>query len=137
MNPAKTKSIDFITGYVYKSIEYNCAKNTKAFKDIPDDGYRYEVEFPKVWIGGEPRGPVTGVGFGLTMQAILNGIEDAFNSTFNRDVNNFKLQLSWGQANNPAYVAIQSYLVKDRPKKMTVTEIERALGYRVEIVSEG
>ena len=137
MNPAKIKSIDFITGYVYKSIEYNCAINTKAFKDIPDDGYRYEVEFPKVWIGGEPRVPVTGVSFGITMQAVLNGIEDAFNSTFNSNVNNFKLHLSWGQANNPAYVSIQSHIVKDRPKKMTVTEIERALGYRVEIVSEG
>lgn len=136
MNPAKIKSADFIAGYVYKSIEYNCATNTKAFKEIPDEGYKSELTFPKVWIGGDCRESIDNTGFRIKMEDILTTIERVFNNTFNSNTNPLKLHLNWGEADTSAHVAIQYRLVKDTPKKMTVAEIEQKLGYRIEIVRE-
>ncbi len=136
MNPAKIKSADFIAGYVYKSIEYNCATNTKAFKEIPDEGYKNEMTFPKVWIGGDPRESIDSTVFTIKMEGILTEIERVFNNTFNCNTNHMKLNLNWGEAGVSSHVAIQYYLVKDTPRKMTVAEIEEKLGYRVEIVKE-
>lgn len=136
MNPAKIKHSEFIAGYVYKSIEYNCATNTNVFKEIPDDGYKNELVFPKVWIGGDYRESIDSTGFRIKMEGILTTIEQVFNNTFNSNTNHLKLHLNWGESDAAGHVAIQYRLVKDRPKKMTVQQVEEALGYRIEIVSD-
>lgn len=136
MNLAKIKSADFIAGYVYKSVEYNCATNTKAFKDIPEEGYKNDIAIPKVWIGGDYKELIDSTDFQVKMESILNEIREVFDTTFNSNAKHMKLILAWGQANSPGHVVVQYCLIKDEPKKMTVAEIEEQLGYRIEIVRE-
>ena len=130
----KVKSSDFIAGYCYKSIEYSTAKGTNAFKDIPEDGFASDVVFPKVWVGGKPKEDISNTCFRLKMEDVMQSITDAFVSTFGS-----KLQLiaSWTEykdANN--HISINYRVVKQLPKRMTVAEIEKKLGYKIEIISE-
>ena len=126
MNTSMTrvKSSDFIAGYCYKSIEYATAKGTNAFKEIPDDGFVGDAVFPKVWVGGKHNEDVENAAFS-------NKMEDA---TYGK---HFQLLARWEQyAFGRANIAINYRILKQEPKKMTVTEIEKALGYKIEIVSE-
>ena len=130
----KVKSSDFIAGYCYKSIEYSTAKGTNAFKDIPEDGFASNIAFPKVWVGGNPKEDISNTCFRLKLEDVMQSITDAFVSTFGS-----KLQFiaSWGDYEYAkAHITINYRVVKQLPKKMTVAEIEKKLGYKIEIVSE-
>lgn len=136
MNEAitKVKSSDFLAGYCYKSIVHSTAKETNAFKDIPEDGYVSDVVFPKAWVGGKSKEDISNTCFRLKMEDVMQSITNAFVSTFSS-----KLQLiaSWTEYENAeSHISINYRVVKQLPKRMTVAEIEKKLGYKIEIVSE-
>ncbi len=131
----KVKSSEFIAGYAYKSIEYNCSVNTQGLRDIPQEGYSNDVVFPKVWVSGVHKS-VIDTSFSLKMDDVIARIISAFYSTFSSKY--ATLVVSWGTYDKqPNHVQIQYKLLKSSPKRMTVEQIEKELGYKVEIVSEG
>ena len=136
MNTSMTrvKSSDFIAGYCYKSIEYATAKGTNAFKEIPDDGFVGDAVFPKVWVGGKHDEDVENAAFSNKMEDVMQQLTDTFVATYGK---HFQLLARWEEyAFGRANIAINYRILKQEPKKMTVTEIEKALGYKIEIVSE-
>ncbi len=134
MNPNRVKTSEFIAGYCYKSIENATAKGTKAFKEIPDDGFVSEAVFPKVWVGGVPLANIELTPFRLKMEEVMQSVTNAFESVFG---NNLQLIASWTDYEYAkAHISINYRVVKKMPKKMTVAEIEKKLGYKIEIVSD-
>ena len=134
MNPNRVKTSEFIAVYCYKSIEYSTAKGTNTFKDIPEDGFASDVAFPKVWVSGKPKEDISNTCFRLKMEDVMQSITNAFVATFGS-----KLQLiaSWTEYEYAkTHITVNYRVVKQLPKKMTVAEIEKKLGYKIEIVSE-
>ena len=64
------------------------------------------------------------------MQSVTNAFESVFG-------NNLQLIASWTDYEYAkAHISINYRVVKKMPKKMTVAEIEKKLGYKIEIVSD-
>ena len=130
----KWKTADFIAGYVYRAIEYTASKNTNCFRSVPSNGFASDVCFPKVWVGGKHNEDVENAAFSNKMEDVMQQLTDAFVATYGK---HFQLLARWEEyAFGRANIAINYRILKQEPKKMTVTEIEKALGYKIEIVSE-
>lgn len=133
----KAMSVDFIAGYIYRAIQYASSKETKGFKEfITDEGFVDEVVIPKVWICGYHNQTSEVLGFRTKVNSVIKALEKAFSIMYAAD--NIKLITNWEDAYRPAanHIVIHYRVYKHSPKKMTVSEIEKALGYKVEIVSE-
>lgn len=130
----KWKTADFIAGYVYRAIEYIAANNTNCFLSVPDSGFAGDVCFPKVWVGGKHNEDVENSAFGIKMEDVMQKLTDAFVAAYGQHL---QLLASWEEyAYGRANIVINYRILKREPRKMTVNEIEKALGYKVEIVSE-
>lgn len=123
----KKKSIDWISAYVFNNVENKC------FKALQHN----------VWDTEVIQTPIPKVLFGLTAtksdevtitedvkkelhESILNDCNEIFFDRFQFTINIYpKNQYIWIEIS-----------AKRKPKKMTLEEIEHALGYKVEIISE-
>ena len=130
----KVKPSDFIAGYCYKTIEYSTAKGTHAFNDIPEEGFASDLIFPTAWIRGKSKDDISDVCFRAKMEDVMQSLTDTFVSTFGSKLQFVGFWTEYSYNNN--HVAINYRVVKQVPKKMTVSEIEKKLGYKIEIVSE-
>lgn len=133
----KAMSVDFIAGYIYRAIQYTTAKETKGFKEfVTDGGFVNEVVIPKVWICGYHNHTTEQLGFRTKVNFVMETLQKAFDIMYCAD--GIKLIATWEDSYRPAsnHLVINYRVYKHSPKKMTVSEIEKALGYKVEIVSE-
>lgn len=130
MTVDKTMNVEFITGYAFKAIENYVAKETDAFRNIPDCGVQGDVVFPKVWVNES----FDHRGFELKMESVMQRLTDVFQIMYG---SRFQLFASWEEyVYQRNHIAINFRFMKRAPKKMTVAEIEKKLGYKIEIVSE-
>ena len=138
MTVDKAMTVDFIAGYIYRAIQYAGSKETKGFKEfVTDGGFVGEVVVPKVWICGYHNQTAELLGFRTKVKLVLESLQRAFSVMYAAD--NIKLIINWEDTYRPAdnHLFISYRVYKDSPKKMTVSEIEKKLGYKIEIVSEG
>jgi hypothetical protein len=134
MKPSKVMSSDMIAGYAFKSVEYSTAKATDAFRNIPDEGVVGEVVIPKVWVGGVPLANIELTPFRLKMEDVMQTLTDAFVAMYGEQL---LLVANWEEYHyQTAHIVIRYRVMKHAPKKMTVAEIEKKLGYKIEIVSD-
>ena len=134
MNISKVMSSDMIAGYAFKSVEYSTAKATDAFRNIPEEGVVSEVVIPKVWIGGVHRDSIDSLPFRLKMEDVMQALTDTFVVMYGEQL---LLVASWEEYQyQTAHIVINYRVMKHTPKKMTVAEIEKKLGYKIEIVSD-
>ena len=130
----KVMSSDMIAGYAYKSIENATAKGTEAFKEIPEEGFSGDVVIPKVWVGGVHRDSIDSAPFRLKMEDVMQTLTNAFVAMYGAQL---LLVANWEEYHHQtAHIVINYRVMKHTPKKMTVSEIEKKLGYKIEIVSE-
>jgi hypothetical protein len=137
MTVDKSMSVDFIAGYIYRAIQYASSKETKGFKEfVTDGGFVGEVVVPNVWICGYHHHTPDILGFCTKVNLVLESLQRSFSVMYAAD--NIKLVTDWEEN----YISADNHLVinyrvyKHSPKKMTVSEIEKKLGYKIEIVSE-
>ena len=134
MNISKVMSSDMIAGYAFKSVEYSTAKATDAFRNIPEEGVASEVVVPKVWVGGVHRDSIDSLPFRLKMEDVMQTLTDAFVAMYGEQL---LLVANWEEYHHQnAHIVINYRVMKHSPKKMTVAEIEKKLGYKIEIVSD-
>lgn len=133
----KAMTVDFIAGYVYRCIQYSVSKDTKGIKEfVTDGGVVGQVVLPKVWICGYHNQTAEVLGFRTKVNLVMEALQKAFNIMYAAD--NIKLITNWEDTYRPAanHIVITYRVYKHSPKKMTVSEIEKVLEYKVEIVSE-
>ena len=122
----KQQSSDFIEGYVFSKIERNLSillKQNKVYN------VTFNTSIPKIWFG-LPCSQNNDVDLPNKIKEWY--IED-LTKLFNAIVPDKTLQMD-------IYPELQyivfSYKIADKVKKMTKEEIENALGYKIEIISE-
>lgn len=123
----KEQSMDFNIGVIFSCIERAYVKRIKS--DI--EKYVDTVSIPKVWFGLRPLNIDFLSSFQVSelMQRLNSILEDL------TEKSKFKIQVS-AVLSNRQYIDIEYAITKKSAKKMTVEEIEKALGYKIEIVSE-
>ena len=119
-------STDFNAGYIYARMERSLHKHL-------DLGEKEEVtismDIPKIQM-------VLGTSDfkdAEIIKATLDMVENHFNATYGK---NFSLdELTWNKYKQ--YIAVHFKISKkQKPKELTVTEIEKLLGYKIKIVGE-
>ena len=130
MTVDKTMNVEFIAGYAFKTIEHYVAKETDAFRNIPNCGVQGDVVFPKAWVNDSFDHPA----FKLKMESVMQRLTDVFVIMYG---SKFQLFASWEEyIYQHNHIAINFRFMERAPKKMTVAEIEKKLGYKIEIVSD-
>ncbi len=123
------KSIDFITGYVFSKIDRSIFKHTtaKGFNTFEDSQV-----VPKIWFGLKCTSNHTNDITGDVKYEMKFALEQAINDLYPKWETTVVSIVPERQ-----YIRFD-YIVRRREeaKKMTIAEIEKELGYKVEIISE-
>ena len=124
----KKQSLDFIVGYLFKSMDTSIFKHFNCHKSTLVESHCV----PKIWFGLSSCSSITNDITGdkkyeliQKLQDTLNALYPKFNTICERVV--------------PEHQYIRfDFKVTPIPevKKMTIEEIEKALGYKIEIVSD-
>lgn len=124
----KKQSLSFIAGCLFTKMDRTVFRAIEGKDDNVGD-----CEFiPKCWFGLTPSKDYTNDIVGDTKYYLKNYVEDIFKQLYkDYDVTIIKV------APDKQYIRFDYNVVKKAPvKKMTVEQIEKELGYKVEIVSE-
>jgi hypothetical protein len=113
---------EFIAGYIFKEADRIILCSGLNQKII-----NFELQIPKIWFGVKYHQSV----FIGTLFNISKIAADAI-----KQLTDNKYEVLWGTREENQYILF-SFCLKKKPdtKKMTIKEIEKALGYKVEIVS--
>lgn len=120
------QTLEFNIGFIFSKIERDFFKHTKESSDT----FHSAVQVPKVWFG-LPCSKWDSVDISLSDKAqIEQKLYDISDSIFS----GWEVRFYIKPINQ--YIEINYvFLKKEKPKKMTVGEIEKALGYKIEIIS--
>lgn len=116
---------EFIAGFIF-----NKAEETIVKSGLSSESIEFSVTIPKIWFGFgtyNPHWPLTEKQFeslSSMKEIIIKAIIQLTNS---------KYQITVATIDENQYLKFNFSL--NKPKKMTVKEIEKALGYKIEIVS--
>lgn len=121
------KSIEWLSGYVYNTLENKCFK---ILQHNDWDKENVKVPLAKVLFGLSPSKNLE-----ITID---DGTKEKLYFTIFNDVNEifadrFNFEILIYPENQYIWVEIN---ITRKPKKMTLREIEHALGYRVEVIDE-
>lgn len=118
------QSLDFICGVIHESMMRTICNTSSTFEHIGAS-----CNIPKVW-------------FGLPCSKSEDiTLDDCTQRHFNYKLTKMSEELlpnkkvTWYFRPFAQYIEIK-YIIERLPKKMTVAEIEKELGYKIEIVSE-
>lgn len=130
----KEQSVDFIEGYVFNTLD------RKIFKHDQQQGveqlFTVEAQVPLLWMGIRNYIPLSSIGK-AKLQAVFNIMVDVAKSLDSKLHDIFlKKEFSTTVAQDRQYIKFFTQVRTDVVKKMTVSEIESALGYKVEIVAD-
>lgn len=126
----KAQSLDFIAGYVFAKVDESIFKHFYRNNCEGEFGRGYCV--PKIWFGltscSSVTNDITGDKKYLLRESICNNLKDAYP----------KLDIVCERIVPEKQYIRFDFRVKPREvvKKMTVAEVEEALGYKIEIVSD-
>lgn len=125
-----SKSLDFIEGYIISTLDRRITQH--FWQDNCRSSLENSVCIPKIWFGLSPSHRVTNDLTGDTKYKIKKDLEDITSSMYPK----LKTTVSSIVPDNQ-YIKF-NYTVDLVPqvKKMTISEIERELGYKVEIVND-
>lgn len=126
----KAKSLDFITGYVFAKMDRSIFKQFSN-NDIKETLVE-SITVPKIWFGLSSCQQVTNDIKGDEKYLLRENICEALNSIYPRLETICERIIP-----EKCYIRFD-FKVKYREqiKKMTVAEVEEALGYKIEIVSD-
>ena len=126
----KKKSLDFITGYVYSKIE------KKIFSAYVNKLSKIEpiyISIPKIWFGLRPiRDKAEDVGC-FDRNVLITSIKQLC-LAYNTEKSKYDFNLSMEP--DKQYILITIEGKRTSPKEMTIAEIEKELGYKIEIIPE-
>lgn len=118
------QTLEFNIGYIFSRIENSIFKHTKEHCDE----FFGTIQVPKIWFGINQWGD-TDLTLSNKME-LYNRLHKVCDDMFIHWDNSFYI------GSKDQYIMITCHFSKkEQPKKMTVKEIEKALGYKVEIVS--
>ena len=124
----KAQSLDFITGYVFAKMDRSIFKH---FNERPDTLVN-SVNVPKIWFGLSSCQQVTNDIKGDEKYLLRENICEALNSIYPR-----LKTICERIVPEKCYIRFDFKVnYKEQIKKMTVEEIEKELGYKIEIVSD-
>ena len=126
----KTQSLDFIVGYVFAKVDKSVFKHfwTHEYKNQ----LTVSIDVPKIWFGLTSCSSVTNDITGVKKYEMIHKLNDTLNSLYP------KLDSVCDKITPESQYLKFHFRVKYREqiKKMTVEEVEKALGYKIEIVSD-
>ena len=126
----KKKSLDFITGYVYSKIE---KKIFNAYMHKLSKIEPIYISIPKIWFGLRPiRDKAEDVGC-FDRSVLITSIKQLC-LAYNTEKSKYDFNLSMEP--DKQYILITIEGKRTSPKKMTIAEIEKELGYKIEIIPE-
>lgn len=130
LDPAsRVKSAEFLTGYIYNELERAFFKQNRD-KKREEISLSFETTFPNVWLTGNFSGLINSDDvFKLTV--IKNMIGYHILNGFPLDVHD--VEITWQECGS-YHMKFKVDITPVPRKKMTVKEIEKALGYKIEIV---
>ena len=126
----KEQNSDFLTGYIFAEIQRivykQIYKNPKDINKINDF-----VLVPKIWFGLKSDKSVNNFISGFVRATLLNKISNVLKDLFPK----------WESIEitcqpHQQYVRFDFTMIRQVPKKLTIEEIEKKLGYKIEIISE-
>jgi hypothetical protein len=121
------RSIEWLSGYVYNTLENKCFK---ILQYNNWDKENIKIPLAKVLFGLSPSKNLEITIDDDTKEklyfSILNDINEIFADRFNFEI------LTYPEAQ---YIWVEITITR-KPKKMTLKEIEHALGYKVEVIDE-
>ena len=130
----KAKSLDFIVGYVFAKMDRSIFKHFSNNDTVidPTETLAESITVPKIWFGLSSCQQVTNDIKGDEKYLLRENICEALNSIYPR------LETICARIIPEKCYIRFDFKVKYREqvKKMTVEEIEEALGYKIEIVSD-
>ena len=121
------QSKDFIIGYVFSSIERKVTPLLSANIDTIGG----KVQVPKVWFGLPCSKDLDNTIYDCTSYTcpIVNTLRDLYSKVFAYFSTNLYPQ--------EQYMIFEFKVMKENPKKkMTLKQIEKELGYKIELISE-
>ena len=124
------QSSDFIVGYVFARVDKAIFKHFWTYEHKNE--LIVSIEVPKTWFGLTSCSSVTNDITGDKKYALIQELTDTLNSLYP------KLD-SVCEKITPENQYLKFYFrvkYKEQVKKMTIEEIEEALGYKIEIVSD-
>ena len=126
----KAKSLDFIVGYVFAKMDRSIFKyfNNNDMKETLVES----ISVPKIWFGLSSCQQVTNDIKGDEKYILRENICEALNSIYPRLETICERIIP-----EKCYIRFDFKVkYREQVKKMTVEEIEKALGYKIEIVSD-
>ena len=122
------KSLDFITGYVFAKMDRSIFKHFNVRKDTLVESHCV----PKIWFGLSSCQQVTNDIKGDEKYLLRENICEALNSVYPRLETICERIIP-----EKCYIRFDFRVkYREKIKKMTVAEVEEALGYKIEIVSD-
>mgnify|MGYP003299229030 FL=1 len=110
------QTLDFSIGYIFSKIE------KKLFEHIKEQNFHGVVHIPKIWFG-LPSSKYDGVNLSLLDMAT---IEDELNEICENICPDWMVRFRFNPEKQ--YIAVNYFFSKkEQPKKMTISEIEKAL----------
>ena len=126
----KEQNSDFLTGYIFAEIQRivykQIYKNPKDINKINDF-----VLVPKIWFGLKSDKSVNNFISGFVRATLLNKISNVLKDLFPK-WESIEITCQPQQQ----YVRFDFTMMRQVPKKLTIEEIEKKLGYKIEIISE-
>lgn len=123
------KSIDFISGYVFRKMEKSIFDN--IYSDS-DDSFNDSQFVPKIWFGLTCSGNILNDIKGIQKYALKEILENTLNDLFPKLNIEIVRIIPERQYIRFDYTASK----KEERRKMTVAEVEEQLGYKIEIISD-
>ena len=124
------QSLDFIVGYVFAKVDKGIFKHFWTYEHKNE--LLVSIDVPKIWFGLTSCSSVTNDITGDKKYELIQKLTDTLNSLYP------KLDCVCDKITPENQYLKFHFRVKYREqvKKMTVAEVEKALGYKVEIVSD-
>ena len=126
----KAKSLDFIVGYVFAKMDRGIFKHFWTYENKNE--LVVSIDVPKTWFGLTSCSSVTNDITGDKKYELIQKLNDTLNSLYPKldSVCN-------GIAPENQYLKFHFRVkYREQVKKMTIEEIETALGHKIEIVSD-
>lgn len=116
---------EFIAGFIFYKADETIIK-----AGLNCDSIEFSVQIPKIWFGFNTYTSYLTCSR-IQLESLSNMKEIVINTIKQLTNNKYKITIEVMEENQ--YLKFNFYL--NKPKKMTVSEIEKALGYKVEIIS--
>lgn len=123
------KSVSFITGYLFNIVEKNLIKHINA-NDIPNNSvWVSSASIPKIWFGLTGSSSVSNDIDDITKSELMLNLERVMNEVFTKWVAEVVYIVPKKQYIEFGFTVKKKEIIK----KMTIAEIEKELGYKIEI----